>query len=160
VGRPSLVQMLAVRPPPWAVRLPGLAPILHRLLHHLRPPPRAVPMTSAAPHATPLTQPVLRAGPMSMTTAAPLVAPELYPLHYSHCPRDAQEPPTLPLHQQSPPVKAVPVAPPVNPHPMTTRANRGFRLTDSPCRPPRCQPCRWYLPPFTSPSPIRTGIVP
>jgi hypothetical protein len=34
----------------------------------------------------------------------------------------------MPLHQQSPPVKALPVAPPVNPHPMTTRAKWGFWL--------------------------------
>jgi hypothetical protein len=38
------------------------------------------------------------------------------------------EPPTLPLHHQSSLVKAVPVAPPLNPHPMTMRVKRGFRL--------------------------------
>jgi hypothetical protein len=47
-------------------------------------------------------------------------------LHYSRHPRAAWELPAPPLHQQSSPVKAVPMAPSVNPHPMTTRVKRGF----------------------------------
>jgi hypothetical protein len=116
--------------------------------------PRAAPMTSAAPHATPSTPPAPRVASVSMTTAAPPTASKPYPLHYSRRPQAAQEPPALPLHQQSPPVKVVLVAHPVNPHPMTTRAKRGFRLTDSPCRPPRRQPHRRYPPPSAPPSPI------
>jgi hypothetical protein len=46
----------------------------------------------------------------------------------SHRPWAAQEPPALPLHQQSPPVKAVPAAPPINPHLMTMWVKRDFRL--------------------------------
>jgi hypothetical protein len=59
-----------------------------------------------------------------MTTAGPPVAPEPDPRH----PQAAQEPPSPPLHQQSPPAKAVPVAPSINPHPMITRVKRGFWL--------------------------------
>jgi hypothetical protein len=39
-----------------------------------------------------------------------------------------QEPPAPPLHQRLPLVKTVLVAPLINPHPMTTRAKRGFQL--------------------------------
>jgi hypothetical protein len=52
----------------------------------------------------------------------------LYPLHYSCRPQAVLEPPALPLHQQSPPVKAVSMAPLVNPHPMTTWVKQGLRL--------------------------------
>jgi hypothetical protein len=79
---------------------------------------RAAPSTSAAPHAA------------STTSVVPATAPvsQLYPLHYSRRPQAAQEPPTPPLHQQTPPMKVVPVAPLVNPHPMTTWVKRGFRI--------------------------------
>jgi hypothetical protein len=53
---------------------------------------------------------------------------QLYLLHYSHCPQATLEPPSPPLHQRSPPAKAISVAPPVNPHPMTMRVKRGFWL--------------------------------
>jgi hypothetical protein len=92
--------------------------------------PCASPMTSAMPHVALLTPPAPRATPVSMTLVVPPTAPlsQLYPLHYSHRPQAAREPSTSPLHKQSPPVKAIPVAPPINPHPMTTWAKRGFRL--------------------------------
>jgi hypothetical protein len=79
---------------------------------------RKAPSTLAAPHVA------------SMTPVVPptTLVSQLYPLHYSRRPQAAQEPPTPPLHQQTSPAKAVPVAPPVNPHPMTTRAKRGFRI--------------------------------
>jgi hypothetical protein len=79
---------------------------------------RAPPMTSAAPHVAPTTP---AASPMAL-------ASQLYPLHYSHRRRAMREPLAPPLHQLSPPAKTVSVAPPVNPHLMTTRAKRGFRL--------------------------------
>jgi hypothetical protein len=74
--------------------------------------PRAVPTTSTVPHAAP------------STPSAPPTAPlsQLYLLHYSCLPWVAWEPSAPPLHQQLPPMKAVPVAPPVNPHPMIVRA--------------------------------------
>jgi hypothetical protein len=78
--------------------------------------------------ATPSTPPAPRAAPTFTTTAAPPVAPEPYPLHYSRRPWATQEPLSPHLHQQSPPVKAVPVAPSINPHLMITRVKRGFRL--------------------------------
>jgi hypothetical protein len=82
---------------------------------------RAAPTTSATPNAAPSTPP--------LTPAAPPVALEPYPLHYSRHHRAAQEPPSPPLHQQSAPVKAVPVAPPINPHLMITWVKRGFQLS-------------------------------
>jgi hypothetical protein len=39
-----------------------------------------------------------------------------------------REPPSPPLHQQSPLMKVIPVSPPINPHSMTTQAKRGFQL--------------------------------
>jgi hypothetical protein len=90
--------------------------------------PRVAPTTSTAPHATPSTPPAPRTTPASTTIATPPVAPERYLLHYSHRPRATREPPALPLHQQSLSVKALLVAPPVNPLSMTMWANRGFRL--------------------------------
>jgi hypothetical protein len=79
--------------------------------------------TSTASRVAPTTS---AAAPASMTPAVPPAAPasQLYPLHYSRRPRATREPPAPPLHQQSPPAKAVSVAPP-----MTTRAKRGFRLS-------------------------------
>jgi hypothetical protein len=77
----------------------------------------------AAPPSPPST-----ASRVAPTTSAAAPSSQLYPLHYSRRPRVTREPPAPPLHQQSPPAKAVPVAPPVNPHPMTTRVKRGFRL--------------------------------
>jgi hypothetical protein len=53
---------------------------------------------------------------------------QLYPLHYSRRSQAVQELPTPPLHQQPPLAKAVLVAPPVNPYPMTTRVKRGVRI--------------------------------
>jgi hypothetical protein len=87
-------------------------------------------MTLTAPHTTPSTPPAPRATLTFMTMTAPLVAPasQLYPLHYSSHPLAAQEPPAPPLHQQLPSAKVVPVAPLVNPYPITTRAKRGFWL--------------------------------
>jgi hypothetical protein len=80
--------------------------------------PHAAPMTSVAAHATLLTP--------TLTLAAPPVA--LVSQHYSCHPRAAREPSAPPLHQQSPLVKAVPVAPLINPHLMTVREKRGFWL--------------------------------
>jgi hypothetical protein len=93
-------------------------------------PPSPASPTSAASHAAPSTSAAPHA--VSTTPAVPPTAPvsQLYPLDYSCRPQAVQEPPTPPLHQQSPPAKAVPVAPLVNPHPMTTRAKRGFRIPD------------------------------
>jgi hypothetical protein len=145
------IQRLAVRPPPWVVRSPGHASLLLSPASLTSAAPRAAPTTSVAPHMAPSTPPVPRAAPASMTMVAPPTASERYTLHYSRHPRATREPPTQPLHQQSPPTKAVPVAPPVNPHPMTTRAKRGFWPTDSPCRPPQHQLCRWYPPSSVSP---------
>jgi hypothetical protein len=85
-------------------------------------PPSPTSLTSGASRAAPLTS----AAPHAASTA---LVSQLYPLHYSRRPQAAQEPPTLPLYQQPPPTKAVPVAPPVNPHLMTTRAKRGFRIS-------------------------------
>jgi hypothetical protein len=79
---------------------------------------RAPPATLAVPHAVPTT--------LATSPAAP--ASHLYLLHYSCHPQATREPLAPPLHQQSPPAKVVPVAPPVNPHPMTTRAKWGFWL--------------------------------
>jgi hypothetical protein len=64
--------------------------------------------------------------PASTTPPAPPAAPASQ--HYSCCPWAAREPPALPLLQESPAVKAIPVAPLVNPHLMITRVKRGFRL--------------------------------
>jgi hypothetical protein len=83
-------------------------------------------MTLAVPHAAPTSPPGPRAVPASMTLPAPPMA--LASQHYSRRPQATQEPPAPPLHQQSLPVKAVPMEPPVNPHLMTTQAKRGFRL--------------------------------
>jgi hypothetical protein len=90
--------------------------------------PRMMPTTLAMPRAAPTTSVVPHAA--STTPVAPPAAPasHLDPLHYSCCPRAMREPLVLPLHQQSPPVKAVPVAPPVNPHLMITQAKWDFRL--------------------------------
>jgi hypothetical protein len=68
--------------------------------------PHTMPTPSATPHATPTIPPAPPAAPVSQ--------------HYSRYPRAAREPPALPLLQHSPPVKAVPVAPSVNPHLMIT----------------------------------------
>jgi hypothetical protein len=111
---------------------------------------RAPPMTSAAPHVVPTTPATSHAAPAS----------QLYPLHYSRRPRATREPPAPPLHQQSPPAKAAPMAPPINPHPITMRAKRGFRPTDSPYRPLRRQPCHRCLPPSAPPSSIQIGAAP
>jgi hypothetical protein len=86
---------------------------------------RSAPMTSATPNAEPSTPPMPRATPVFMTTAAPPMAPEACLCH----PQATQEPPSPPLHQQSPPAKAVQVASPVNPHPMIMRAKWCFRLS-------------------------------
>jgi hypothetical protein len=62
-------------------------------------------------------------------TARPLVASSSATSPTSTAPLWAtREPLTLPLLQQSPSMKAVPMAPPANPHPMTTQAKRGFQL--------------------------------
>jgi hypothetical protein len=111
---------------------------------------RAPPATSAVPHAAPTT-------PVASPVAP---ASQLYPLHYSRRPRATREPPAPPLHQQSPPAKAAPMAPPINPHPITMRAKRGFRPTDSPYRPLRRQPCHRCPPPSTPPSSIQIGAAP
>jgi hypothetical protein len=91
-------------------------------------PPSPTSPTSAASHAAPSTSAAPHAA--STTPVVPPTAPvsQLYPLHYSRRPQAVQEPPTPPLHQQSPPAKAVPVAPLVNPHPMTTRVKRGIQI--------------------------------
>jgi hypothetical protein len=86
--------------------------------------PRAAPMPSDASYAAPTTPPAPRATSTSMTPLAPPAA--LASQHYSHHPQAAREPLAPPLLQQSPLVKAVPVAPLVNPHPMTTKAKWGF----------------------------------
>jgi hypothetical protein len=91
------------------------------------PPSLVAPRTSTAAHAAPLTPLVPRTALASTSTAAPPVALELQPLHYSHHPWAMQEPPAPPLHQQSPLTKAIPVAPPINHHPMSTWVKRGFR---------------------------------
>jgi hypothetical protein len=111
---------------------------------------RAPPATSAVPHAAPTT-------PVASPVAP---ASQLYPLHYSRRPRATREPPAPPLHQQSPPAKAAPMAPPINPHPITMRAKRGFRPTDSPYRPLRRQPCHRCPPPSAPPSSIQIGAAP
>jgi hypothetical protein len=85
--------------------------------------PRMVPVTSVAPHATTTTTLVPRAAPPYPT---PLVVPASQ--HNSHHPRATREPLVMPLLRQSPPAKALPVAPLVNPHPMTTQAKQGFWL--------------------------------
>jgi hypothetical protein len=121
--RPLREQRRAVRPRAQVVRLRpeqelAVRPLLEQGLAVQPPDPasRATPSTSAAPHA------------MSTNPATPPMAPvsQLYPLHYSRRPQAVQELPTLPLHQQPPLAKAVPVAPLVNPYPMTTWAKRGF----------------------------------
>jgi hypothetical protein len=117
---------------------------------------RAVPMTSTTPNVVPSTPPVPRAAPVSTTTATPPVALEPYPRH----PQAVQEPPSPPLHQQSPSAKAILVEPPVNPHPMITRAKRGFRPTSLACQPPRRQQCRQCPPLSVPPSSIQNGTVP
>jgi hypothetical protein len=124
--------------------------------------PRVAPTTLVAPHVASSSSPAPHATLASKTPTAPPMAPvsHHYPLHYSCHPRAEREPPALPLHLHSPSVKAVPVAPPINPHPMTTRVKRGFQPTDSPYQPPRHQPCRRCPPPFVSPSSIQTGVVP
>jgi hypothetical protein len=65
---------------------------------------------------------------LDSTRACTAPTSQLYPLHYLCRSRAARESSALPLHQQSLPVKVVPVAPSVNPHPMTTWAKQGFRL--------------------------------
>jgi hypothetical protein len=91
---------------------------------------RAAPMTLVVSHAAPSTPPVPHATPTSMTPTVPPMVPTSQPylLHYSRRPRATRKSLTPPLHQQSSPAKAVPVAPLVNPHPMTTRGKLGFRL--------------------------------
>jgi hypothetical protein len=92
--------------------------------------PRAVPMTLAMPYVAPSTPPARRTASASTTLAVPPVAltSQLYLLYYLCHPQAVREPLALPLHQQSSPAKVVPVAPPVNPHSMTTREKWGFRL--------------------------------
>jgi hypothetical protein len=80
--------------------------------------PRVGPTSLNVPHAVPSTPPVPRVAPAS----------QLYLQNYSCHPWAAWKPPTPPLHQQLPPAKGVPVAPPINPHPMTMRVKRDFRL--------------------------------
>jgi hypothetical protein len=116
---------------------PTTTPVGQTTSHHVAPSSAALP-TSAAPHAVPSTPPVPRSASTSMTPPASCVAPVSttppappvapMPQHYLCRPRAAQEPMAPPLYQQSPPVKDVTVAPPVNPHPMTTWMKRGFRL--------------------------------
>jgi hypothetical protein len=91
-------------------------------------PPSPTSPTSAASHAA--TSTLAAPHTVSMTPTAPPTAlvSQLYPLHYSRRPQATQEPPTPPLHQHPPPAKAIPVTPPVNPHLMTTRVKRGFRI--------------------------------
>jgi hypothetical protein len=125
--RPLPVQRLAVRPLPCVVRPPGLAPLHRCLLRRLRPPPMRRPRLWLRPKQRSRLRPH-HARPQRLTTAAPPVALEPYSLHYSRRPRAAQEPPAPPLHQQSSPAKAVPVAHPNNPHPMITRVKWDFRL--------------------------------
>jgi hypothetical protein len=83
------------------------------------------------PHTAPTTQPPPRMAPTSTTPAAPptALASQPYPLYYSHRLWAVQDPPALPLHQLSLPMKVVPVAPLVNPHPMMTWVKQGFRLS-------------------------------
>jgi hypothetical protein len=88
--------------------------------------PHVAPKTSVAPHGAPTTPPAPRTTSASTTPLMLPVAPTSQ--HYSRHPWAVREPSPLPLHQQSPPVKVVPMAPQVNPHPMTTRAKRGFWL--------------------------------
>jgi hypothetical protein len=86
---------------------------------------RSAPTTSAMPNAEPSTPPTPCATPASTTTAAPPTAPEAYLCR----PQATQEPLSPPLHQQSPPAKAIQVASPVNPHPMIMRVKWGVRLS-------------------------------
>jgi hypothetical protein len=80
---------------------------------------------TAHPHVTPLT-PASSTSTVTYTapstSVVPLVAPMTpsVPPAVSRRPRATWEPPTLPLHQQTPPAKVVLVPPQVNPHPMTT----------------------------------------
>jgi hypothetical protein len=86
----------------------------------------AASLTSTVPRVAPSTPPAPRAALLSMTPPTPPTTSTLQ--HYLLHPRATWEPPAPPLHQQLPPVKAVQVAPPVNPHLMTTWVKRGFRL--------------------------------
>jgi hypothetical protein len=89
--------------------------------------PHVAPSSLASPaSAVPTAPPVPSAAPTSTTPPAPHAA--LASQHFSCHPRAMQELPAPALHQQSPLVKAVPVAPSINPHPITTRANQSFRL--------------------------------
>jgi hypothetical protein len=91
--------------------------------------PHIAPLSFASPtFATPPcgTDDSACMAPASATPPMPLVA--LSSPHYSCHPCAVREPPVPPLLQQSPPAKAVLVAPLVNPHPMTRRAKRGFWL--------------------------------
>jgi hypothetical protein len=117
--------------------------------------PYAAPPSPALPTST-----VSRALPTTPAASPVALASQLYPLHYSRRPHATREPPAPPLHQQSPPAKVVPMAPPVNPHLMTTRPKRGFWLTDSPCQPLQRRPCHRCPPPSTLPSPIQIGTAP
>jgi hypothetical protein len=85
---------------------------------------------STVPHAAPTTPPTPHAALTSMNLVVPPMTPasQLYPQHYSCHPRAAREPPALHLHQQSLLVKAIPTAPPINTHLMTTRVKWSFQL--------------------------------
>jgi hypothetical protein len=85
-------------------------------------------LTLIALHTTPTPSVVPHVTPMTPATPPTVPVSQVYPQHYSCCPRSTWEPPAPPLHQKSPPAKTVPVAPSVNPHPMTTRVKWSFRL--------------------------------
>jgi hypothetical protein len=91
--------------------------------------PRMVPTTLVAPHTMPTTLVTPYTTPTTQIAPPAVPASQFYPQHYLRQSQAAREPPAPALHQQSPPVKAVPVVPPVNPHLMTIRAKLGFRLT-------------------------------
>jgi hypothetical protein len=88
----------------------------------LAAPPVWHPRLRLRPTRHPRLHPRHTLAPASTTPIAPPAASasQLYPLHYSCRPRTVWEPPAPPLHQQSPSIKTVPMAPLVNPHLMTT----------------------------------------
>jgi hypothetical protein len=92
--------------------------------------PRTTPTPSVVPHATPMTPHAPCVAPVATTPATPpvVLVSQVYPQHYSCCPRATWKPSAPPLHQKSPPAKTVPVAPSVNPHTMTTQVKWSFRL--------------------------------
>jgi hypothetical protein len=94
----------------------SLTSTVHRVAPTTSAIPRAVPTILAAPHVA----------PVSTTPSAPTVV--LVSQHYSCRPPAKLEPPTPPLPHQSPPAKAIPVAPLVNSHLMTMPVKWGFRL--------------------------------